>query len=169
MDGSDQVVIIAGEDRPGILDDVCGVIQRNSGVIVNIRSIDIAGQFSMIVQVKVREGARAALEHQLGELAGYSGLFVRMKPADPSAQQSNHLFRLVACGREDVGVLKKLSHLLRVLSINIEHVDTHSEPDGSTTMSLVMAVPRECPVTKLREFVGQLLCTMEMKWELTSV
>jgi glycine cleavage system regulatory protein len=123
----------------------------------------------MIVQVHVTEQSRDALAHQLQELASQVNLHIQMRAGDASADESSHLFRLVAHGTEHVGVLKKLSHLLRVLSINIEHVDTKTESDGSVRMSLLLAVPRECPVTKLREFVGQLLSTMQMKWELTGL
>jgi glycine cleavage system regulatory protein len=151
------------------LDDVCGVIQRSGGAIINIRSIDICGSFAMIVQVHVTEQAREGLANNLEELARQVGLHIQMRPSDASSNESSHLFRLVAHGTDHVGGLKKLSHLLRVLSINIEHVDTKTEPDGSVRMSLLLAVPRECPVTKLREFVGQLLSTIQMKWELTGL
>lgn len=164
------VVTITGEDRPGILDDVCGVIQRNSGHIVDLRSVDVAGYFAMLIVVCMPTMAEQAMNHQLAELASYSGLKISVKPIDPNSEPPRgHFYRLTACGKEHVGVLKKLSHLLRVLSINIEHIQTHSEPDGSTTMTLVLNVPRECPVTKLKEFVAQLLSNSEMSWDLTTI
>jgi glycine cleavage system transcriptional repressor len=169
MDGTPWIVIITGEDRPGILDDVCGVIQRNSGHIVDLRSVDVGGYFAMLVLMTLSATSEQALEHQLTELASYSGLRVSMKPALDTGARPIHMYRLVASGREHVGVLKKLSHLLRVLSVNIEHIETHSEPDGSTTMTLHLGVPRECPVSKLREFLAQLLSTSEMAWDLTTM
>jgi glycine cleavage system transcriptional repressor len=170
MDGNPWLVIITGEDRPGILDDVCGVIQRNSGHITDLRSVDVAGHFAMLVLVRITATAEQAMEHQLAELASYSGLRIAVKPANTDTERtSTHLYKLTACGREHVGVLKKMSHLLRVLSVNIEHIETHSEPDGSTTMTLVLGVPRDCPVTKLKEFIGQLLSTSKMSWDLTTV
>lgn len=166
MEGTPWIVIITGEDRPGILDDVCGVIQRNSGHILDLRSIDVGGHFAMLVMVRLPSTSEQSLDHQLTELASYSGLRVTMKPALESGTRPIHLYRLTACGKEHVGVLKKLSHLLRVLSINIEHIETHSQPDGSTTMTLALGVPRECPVSKLREFVEQLLGPSNMSWDL---
>jgi glycine cleavage system regulatory protein len=124
----------------------------------------------MLVLVRITSTAEQAMEHQLAELASYSGLRIVVKPASvESVQRSSHLYKLTACGREHVGVLKKLSHLLRVLSINVEHIETHSEPDGSTTMTLVLGVPRDCPVTKVKEFIGQLLSTSKMSWDLATV
>ncbi len=169
MQGNPWLVIITGEDRPGILDDVCGVIQRNSGHIADLRSVDVGGHFAMLVLVHILSSAEQAMEHQLAELASYSGLRVSVKPAMETEARPIHFYKLVACGREHVGVLKKMSHLLRVLSVNVEQIETHSEPDGSTTMTLVLGVPRDCPVTKLKEFVGQLLSTSNMSWDLTTV
>ncbi len=169
MDGTPWLVIITGEDRPGILDDVCGVIQRNSGHIVDLRSVDVAGSFAMLVLVRIGSSSEQAMEHQLTELASYSGLRITVKPAADVETRSKHLYKLVACGPEHVGVLKKLSHLLRVLSVNVENIETHSERDGNTTMTLVLGVPRECPVTKLKEFVDQLLSTSKMSWDLTTL
>jgi glycine cleavage system transcriptional repressor len=169
--GNGWLVIITGEDRPGILDDVCGVIQRNSGQITDLRSVDVGGHFAMLVLVRIHAGAEQAMEHQLAELASYSGLRISVRPAveTEASGRPTHLYKLTACGREHVGVLKKLSHLLRVLSVNVEQIETHSEPDGSTTMTLVLGVRKDCPVTKLREFVGQLLGTSQMSWDLTTV
>ncbi|GIW76142.1 MAG: hypothetical protein KatS3mg104_1205 [Phycisphaerae bacterium] len=170
MDEYPWILTITGEDRPGILDDVCGVIQRNSGHIVDLRSVDVSGYFAMLIVVRIPTMAEQAMNHQLTELASYSGLKISIKPIDPQTEPvRGHFYRLVACGKEHMGVLKKLSHLLRVLSINIEHIETHVEPEGSTTMTLILNVPRECPVTKLKEFVAQLLSNSHMSWDLTTV
>lgn len=166
MDGSLWIVIINGEDRPGILDDVCGVIQRNSGHILDLRSVDVGGHFAMLVMVRIPATSEQSLDHQLGELASYSGLRVAMKPALETGTRPIHLYRLTVCGKEHVGVLKKLSHLLRVLSINIEHIESHTQEDGGATMMFALGVPRECPVSKLREFVAQLLGPSNMSWDL---
>lgn len=169
MEGNLWLVTITGEDRPGILDDVCGVIQRNSGAIVDLRSIDVGGHFAMLILVRINSSAEQAMEHQLTELASYSGLRISVKPAQETERNAVHFYKLVACGREHVSVLKRLSHLLRVLSVNVENIETHSEADGSTTMTLTLGVPRDCPVTKLREFVDQLLGPSKMVWDLTTI
>ncbi len=169
MEGNLWLVIITGEDRPGILDDLCGVIQRNSGAIVDLRSIDVAGHFAMLILVRISSSAEQAMEHQLTELASYSALRISVKPAHETERSAYHFYKLVACGREHVSVLKRLSHLLRVLSVNVENIETHSEVDGNTTMTLTLGVPRDCPVTKLREFIDQLLGPSKMVWDLTAI
>ena len=159
------IIIVTGEDRPGVLDDVCGVIQRNSGTIQVIRSVDSGGQFAMLYGVAIAASATEALCHQLDEFAGYSGLSVVCRPAADS--RPVHQYRFVARGDDHTGVLKKISHLLRVLSINVEEIQTQVEPDNRVTMTLLLGVPRECPVTKVKEFFAQLLGPIDMTWELT--
>ncbi|MBC7785402.1 MAG: hypothetical protein H7144_16335 [Burkholderiales bacterium] len=166
MNVASWIITIAGEDRPGILDDVCGVIQRNSGHVDDLRSVDVGGHFAMLVRVRIDSGSEQAMEHQLAELASYSGLRVTVVPAINSDDPRSHIYRLTASGKEHVGALKKLSHLLRVLSVNIDSVETHSEADGSTTMALVLGIPREMPVSKLKEFLAQLLGNSDMTWDL---
>ena len=59
----------AGKGRAtiaGILDDVCGVIQRNSGHITDLRSVDVAGHFAMLVLVRITAAAEQAI--RLGEV-----------------------------------------------------------------------------------------------------
>lgn len=166
---TNYIVTLSGDDRPGILDDVAGVIQRNSGRILELRSVDAGGQFAILVTVRLPPDAVEATSHQLDELAQTRGLYVRVSPASDSPYARVHQFRLIARGDDQLGVLKKLSHLLRVLSINIEDIVTFTEPDGRVTMTLTLGVPRECPVSKLREFLSQLLGPTGMQWELSPV
>jgi predicted amino acid-binding ACT domain protein len=167
MPDARQVISICGDDRPGILDDVCSVIQRNSGRITDLHTIDVGGQFAMLCCVHIAESAVEALRHQMNELAGYTGLRIIVSRAVTS--RALHQYMLRACGTDHVGVLKKISHLLRVLNINIQHIDVHTQPDQHATMILTLGVPRECPVTKLKEFFAQLLGPTDMRWELSAV
>jgi len=160
------IITLSGDDRPGILDDIAGVIQRNSGRIAGLRSVEAAGQFAMLITVRIEPDAVEALSHQLRELTNARGLHSTVARASDSPCARQHQFRLVARGDDHVGVLKKLSHLLRVLSINIEEIVTETGRDGRVTMTLTLGVPRECPVSKLKEFLTQLLGSISMEWEL---
>jgi glycine cleavage system regulatory protein len=164
-----QVATITGQDRPGILDDVCTVIERSSGHVLDIRSSDVAGCFAMLVLYECAETAAPAIAAQLAELASVSSMRVDIHPAESCPDRQTHLYRLVASGPDHVGVLRRLSHLLRVLHINVEHIDTRREPDAKTTMTLTLGVPKNCPLTKLREFVAQLFSAHEMDWDLKTV
>jgi glycine cleavage system regulatory protein len=169
MNTARHVATISGHDRPGILDDVCTVVERNSGKVLDLRSADVGGQFAMLVLYESAETAQPAIAHQLRELASVSSMQLVIEPAIPCNERHVNFYRLVACGTDHVGVLRKLSHLLRVLSINVEQIDTRRESDSKTAMTLTLGVPRDCPLTKLREFVGQLLSAHKMDWDLKTV
>jgi len=160
------VVSISGEDRPGILDDVCSVIQRNSGHVTDLRTIDVDGRFAMLCCVSIAESAVESLRHQMNELAGYTGLHIAVCAAVKG--KAVHQYKFQAQGTDHVGVLKKLSHLLRVLNINIEYVEVHTGPTRQATITLTLGVPRECPVIKLKEFLAQLLGPTDMTWDLST-
>jgi glycine cleavage system regulatory protein len=164
-----HVATITGQDRPGILDDVCTVVERNSGQVLDLRATDIGGHFAMLALFACAETAHPAIVFQLREMTSVSSLQLVVEPASPCCGSGMSIYRLTACGADHVGVLRKLSHLLRVLSINVEQIDTRTESETKTTITILLRVPRGCPLTKLREFVSQLLTAHHMEWDLKPV
>ena len=164
-----HVAIISGQDRPGILDDVCTIVERNSGRVLDLHSTYAAGYFAMLAVYESADSAAPAVEAQLQDMTSVSSLELNICPADAVEKSATRPYRLIAHGEDHVGVLRKLSHLLRVLSISVEQIETHSDAEGPPALVLTLGVSRDCPLSKLREFVGQLLSAHKMDWEIKSV
>lgn len=169
MEQGRYIIMIAGEDRPGILDDFTGVVQRNSGTVEDVRSIDLRDYFCMMLSIRLEHGAFESLKHQAEEIASHGGLTVRLELIGEASRQDSVLYRLIISGQELGGVLKKLSHLLRVLSINIESMETRKRPGAGERFDLLITIPPQIPMTKVREFMGQLLQPLGLSWELEAV
>ncbi|MGN6507016.1 MAG: glycine cleavage system protein R [Tepidisphaeraceae bacterium] len=165
---TELVVSVLGEDRPGILDDMCGVVQANSGHITDLHVIDAGGHFAMISTVRIAKSAVAPMREQLVDLAAVSGLIVRVEPAlAHSDAKGCHTYRFVGETDDYPSLLKPLTHLLRVLRINIENIET--QHDQGSSLHLTLNVPRNCPVTQLREYLCQLLGPLKVDWKLLAL
>lgn len=164
MDTTQTLYSISGPDRPGLLDDLAGAIARNEGNIVDLRTIELRGQFSMLVLVVAHQGATQAITCSLQELAAYSGLTVNLAAAAERDTPEMSQYLLSAIGPDQPGVVKQVSHLMKALSINIDHVETHTNALGEMKLSFVLEVARNIPLTKLREFVGQLFSELGLTW-----
>lgn len=166
MDQGRYIIIITGEDRPGILDDVTGVVQRNSGVVEDVRSVDLHDFFSMLLSIRMNRANVESLKHQVEEVGSYGGLHVRVEPAGNPSDDTRTPYHLSITGDDLGGVLKKISHLLRVLSINIESMETRRRKGEQNHFDLVITIPPQVPLAKVREFLGQLLQPLGLLWDL---
>ena len=70
-------------------------------------------------------------------------------------------------GRDQKGVVARISTYLASSDVNIEDIDTHVGPDGSFRLRLALAVPRQTPVTMLREYLSVLCNELGIKGTLT--
>ena len=80
-------------------------------------------------------------------------------------------FALSAIGGADADestVVRQLSNLLRVLNVNMRDVDTRRTTAGGFEMRTEIDVPRDVPVGKLRELLGQLLNEHPLRWDLSA-
>ena len=64
--------------------------------------------------------------------------------------------------------MRQTSNLLRVLNINIRDVETRRTTGGGFDMRMKIDVPRDVPVGKLRELLGQLLSQQPLQWDLSA-
>ena len=71
-------------------------------------------------------------------------------------------------------VIHAISHLMRVLNVNITSLQTQeTSTNGPETrpfqMELSLAVPREVPIVKLREYLDALCGDMQVRYELSTL
>lgn len=114
---------------------------------------------------------------------------VPVEHSDEMVRPSQRLYLLRAAGADQAGVMHQLSHLLRSLHVNIENVHTrivrgpgggrsgHGTPAGMPAgssdaaarfeMDMIVDLPAETPVSKLREYVGHLWNGRGISWELS--
>jgi glycine cleavage system transcriptional repressor len=170
------ILTIAGKDRPGILDEISQYLFERSGNFRESRLVSLGGQFSMLFQVTGTEQAIAKIQNDLPLLAGQSRVQAQLNPVEADAQQSIATFpyHFTATGKDQAGVVHRISHLMRVLNVNIEdlhvHVENADDPElARFRVDLELAIPRTIPITMLRDYFNHLCGEMQMDWSLREV
>jgi glycine cleavage system transcriptional repressor len=173
-----SLLIAYGADRPGILDEVAQYVYERGANISESKLLSLRGTFILMILVHGDGDTITRLRHGLPTLASASRIGVDLRdaepevPADASGAAVTFLYRFSAAGSDQAGVLHKLSHLLRALNVNIEDVHSHVAPAKESerpqfTLDLLLSVPRDTPVIKLREYLGTLCGELSIQWELS--
>lgn len=168
-----------GTDRPGLVDEVSQFIFDRGGNIEDSRSVNLRGQFAMVVLVGVP--ASVGLERMRGELEAFAakaGLKAELRPAEaPHRAQAAPAavpYRLTGTGIDQPGLVHRVARVLREMNVNIESLDTRltaAPYTGSPVfeMELVVSVPRTTPVAQLRQRLGAACDEMNVDWELSAL
>src|SRR5205085_11074789 len=153
-------------------------IFERGGNIEDSRMVNLRGQFAIMVLLSGDEPALVRLRHELGEFAKTARLHAQLAPTDDAArtiaQQPAMPYRLTATAMDQAGLVHRISHLLRTLSVNIESMQTQLSAapiTGAPTfeMELLMSVPRQTPIAKLREQLGKLCDELNIDWRLAAM
>ena len=178
------VLVATGEDHPGILEEVSRYIIQHKGRIDATRVGSLGGRVALLVLFQSDADAVTNLRSDLQVLSERTGIRVTIEPASAAfmARQRTSRFRLEAIGGRGIdksALLLQTTNLLRVLKINIVEVTTGPgavanpmlppRPDDGMAARLELDVPRDVPITKLRELLGQLLDPLKVTWELSVV
>ncbi|MCS7033399.1 MAG: hypothetical protein NZ561_05315 [Phycisphaerae bacterium] len=169
-----SILIASGADRPGILDEVSQYIFERGGNIADSKLLSLRGTFILLILIDAPdEAATARIREGLPQLATSSGITVDLRDAGPEHGEGiSFRYRFSASGNDQAGILNKLSHLFRVLNVNIEDVHTRvgviqSLPRPQFDLELLLSVPRETPVVKLREYLGTICGELGIHWDLS--
>jgi glycine cleavage system regulatory protein len=104
-----------------------------------------------------------SFEESLGELDRAAGLSTELRPASEETPSDHTPLRLTASGDDPAAAVFRLSHLMRVLNVNIENLETSSVVPrtsgthaGGFTLEMDLSVPRATPVMMLKQYVQAL-------------
>jgi glycine cleavage system transcriptional repressor len=168
---ADRALVIAtGRDRPGVLDELSEFLLECGGNVVDIRSVNLAGGFALLLLVQAESSGIATIQERLPKLVD-SGIRAEIHAHSDSTTTAaaTFPFRFVASGRDQAGVLHRVSHLLKALNINIETIETHVASEGDFRLSLNLQVPRETPISMLKDYLMYLCAELGIKGELGEV
>ena len=165
-----------GLDRTGIIDEVSQFLLDQGIDIVETQLCNLRGSASFLLVINGQSDAIAQLRGSLTELGASARMTVELLPAkavEETAPMVGEPYRLISrsldqaglgqeghdqAGHDHSGVVNRLSHLLRVLNVNIENFKIDPPSDGSIgfDLNLLLSVPRQTPVTMLRGYLEQL-------------
>lgn len=113
------ILTIAGQDRPGLVERVAGVVSQHGGNWLESRLIQLGGHFAGVVRVEMPPAAAAALQHDLAALAA-DGLTVTAVPAAAVAASPAREVRVNITGLDHPGIVSNISAAVARAGLNVE-------------------------------------------------
>jgi glycine cleavage system transcriptional repressor len=168
------VLVAFGPDRPGLLDEISAFLMERGGKIEEIRVAELGGHFAFLARAVGPQSALEKIKSELSTLAGGSHIHAEMHPYHDAGGTRDDAFpfRFTATGKGQATTMQRISHLMRVLNINIEDVKTRilaPAPQGQPApfeLELRLSVPRQTPVSMLRDYLAHLCGEMHVEWQL---
>jgi len=154
----EAVLVATGADRPGVVDELSQFLLQCGGNITDSRAANLRGRFALMLLLRCETSSMDAIRAGLAEL-GQRGIHAELHSAAQDGKigrATSFPFVFTATGKDQAGVLHRVSHLMRVLNVNIDEIETHVGDDASFKVSLALSVPRETPVTMLRDYLTYL-------------
>ncbi len=149
------VMTVIGQDRPGLVDSVAGLIAGHGGNWLESRMSRLGGQFAGILRVEVPDQQVAPLTAALRALES-EGLAVVVYPDQPqAAPPPARLRRLEIVGQDRPGIVRQISHALAGYGVNVEELHTECSSaamSGETLFkaSAKLSLPPNCDVSEVR-------------------
>ena len=150
------VMTVIGEDRPGLVDSVAGLVAEHGGNWLESRMSRLGGQFAGILRVEVPGENEAALVAGLKKLAS-RGLTVvvhpdqRQTPVGPARESV-----LEIVGQDRPGIVREISHALASFGVNVEELQTECASAAMSGETLFKArarlsLPESCDTAQIRQ------------------
>lgn len=137
------VLTVLGDDRPGLVDQLSGVITAHGGNWERSQMARLGGKFAGIVQVNVAADASAALQTALRELSDEGALHVRIDLAGAEPRVTGARFVLSLVGTDRPGLVHSVAAALAEVGASIEELDTatsHAPMSGGPLFEATAAV-----------------------------
>ena len=118
------ILTVIGDDRPGLVGELAGVISAHAGNWLESSMSRLAGKFAGIVKVAV---ATERADELKAALAGLTGLKVtcQSSAADHAPARGRRL-RLALVGHDRIGIVREVSLVLAHHAVNVEELETHT-------------------------------------------
>lgn len=170
------VLTAIGEDRPGLVEEVSEFVLARGGSIEDSRMANLQGQFAIMMLISGPQEMTERLESDLDTLRSQSrihGQLTAVVAAGASAT-ARLPFRLTGRALDEPGLVHQVANLLRSLNVNIESMETTLKAAPVTAapifaMELIVAVPADTPVSKLRDEIARVCDSLNIDWHLAAL
>lgn len=168
------VVTAVGPDRPGLVDEITGVISRYDLNIEDSRMAVLGGEFAIIMLVSGTSSPVDILAGEEAAIRSTTGLELGVrKTIGPGQREMNpsmpHTLRVTSL--DHPGLVHDITRFLHEREINIESMETHVQPaplSGTPifTMHAVVSVPVGKKSGTLKQEIRNLEQSLDVDLEL---
>lgn len=115
-------VSVFGEDKPGIIPNISGVLTQNSVNIVDIEQNVIQGLFAMFIVGDIKKCPISLIElkKELDDKAEEMGLNIQVSPFQKQKKTRKKLYTLQVLGEDRVGLIYGITKILHKYEISIK-------------------------------------------------
>jgi len=123
------VLTALGSDRVGIVDDISAAVAEAGCNVEESKMAVLGGEFALMMLVSGPSTSVDSLSQSLPALGGKFGLTVGYRPTrEPRAEAKGRPYLLKAVSLDTPGILHAVSAVIRHHSINIEDMETATNP-----------------------------------------
>ena len=150
------VMTVIGQDRPGLVESVAGLVTEHGGNWLESRMSRLGGHFAGILRVEVPGENEPALVAGLKKLES-RGLTVVVHPDRPtSATTPARQSVLEIVGQDRPGIVREISRALAGFGVNVEELQTECASAAMSGETLFKArarlsIPEACNAVEIRQ------------------
>ncbi len=165
------IVTFIGDDRPGLVESVSGVIEQNGGNWHESRLSQLGGKFAGLVLVSLPTDSGAGLEAALKKLSAH-GLSVRVTATGPgSIIDSSRGIRLTVIGPDRLGIVREISRALANHDVNVVDMESKVSSAPMSAEKLFEArieaeIPRATSLDELSDTLDEIANQMTLDIDL---
>ena len=151
------VISALGEDRPGIVDALSGIIANAGCSILDTRMTVLGGEFAVIQLVSGKWNQLAKLESLLGNAGSDLDLEIFWKRTSAPRSSGDLLpYAVDVVAMDHPGIVHQLAHFFSERRINIRDLQTSRYPAAHTgtpmfAVHMTLDVPASTQISVLRE------------------
>ena len=170
------IVTFIGDDRPGLVEKLSAVIEKNQGNWHDSKLSQLGGKFAGLILVSLPADGGPSLQADLGTLAA-SGISVRVTAMETTAAVQSTApapgrdITLTVIGPDRRGIVREISAALAQRQINVLEMDTdiHSAPMSAEMIfnaRIAARVPEKTNMDDLHTSLDEIADTMTLEIDL---
>lgn len=155
------VMTVIGQDRPGLVESVAGLVTDHGGNWLESRMSRLGGQFAGILRVAVPPDVEARLVAALRQLDARGLTIVVHSDQAPPLPPAARLSLLEIVGQDRPGIVRQISRALANHGVNVEDLQTECASAAMSGETLFKAraklsLPDACDTAALRRELEQI-------------
>lgn len=140
------ILTVLGPDRPGLVQALSEVLNKQQGNWTDSRMIHLGGKFAGLLQVSLPTANVAQLKQDLAALET-QGLQITVEQAGKDSEDAPRLLQFEVLGQDRPGIIHDITRQLADLNVNIEELCSEQRPapmSGGTLFfaSLSLSLPQ---------------------------
>ncbi len=165
------IITFIGDDRPGLVEQLSSVIEKNQGNWHESRLSQLAGKFAGLISISLPTASGDSLREDLQALSA-SGLSVRVTPASAaSAPADGSTISLSVLGPDRLGIVREISRALAEHQINVVEMESMVESAPMSGEALFRAhidaqIPKGTDMVELQDNLDEIANQMTLDIDL---